>query len=130
MRTKNTQNGSKVKSQKSKIEFYSKDDHLVKTPLLGVGLTNFSKEKVLEFVSQSLQNSSKPYYIVTPNPEILVAASKNATLRGALNNAELALIDGVGLMFAGQILGVPLKERIIGTDFMQSLCARVCDWPI
>ena len=101
-----------------------------KKNILGVGITNAAKEEILEYIIKSLKNSNKKYFIVTPNTEFLVHASKNPKFKNILNNAELALTDGIGVILAGKILHKPLKERITGVDLLESLCKAVAEKPI
>lgn len=101
-----------------------------KTFLLGVGISNASKQEVLEYIYTGLQNSSKKYYIVTPNPELLVMAQKDSNYKTILNNAKLALADGIGILWAARLMGKPLKQRITGTDLTESLCNYVSKQPI
>ena len=98
---------------------------LPKKNILGIQITDATKENILEYILDSLQNSYKPYYIVTPNPEMLVRAEKEISFRNILNKAELALADGVGLIFAGKILSKPLKTRVTGTDLLENLRYRI-----
>jgi N-acetylglucosaminyldiphosphoundecaprenol N-acetyl-beta-D-mannosaminyltransferase len=98
--------------------------------LLGVGFSDASMKEVLEFIVTGLQNQSEKYYIVTPNPELLVIASKDDNYRKVLNSAKLALPDGIGVIVAGKIMGKPLKERIHGVDLVKSLCKEVSKQPI
>jgi len=63
------------------------------------------------------------HYAVTPNPEFLLAAKKDAQFRQALLGADLVLADGVGVTYAAKILGRPLKGRVPGIDFAQRLLA-------
>lgn len=98
---------------------------LAKKIILGVAVTDASKERVLQYITKSLETSGEPYYIVTPNPEIIVSASRNSSFRMILNQARIALPDGVGVTVAARILGKNLKERISGTDCLESLCADV-----
>ncbi len=98
--------------------------------LLGVGFSSVKESEVLEFIARGLENSSKNYYIVTPNPEILVIANGDSKYRDILNKAELALPDGVGVMWAAKIMGKPLKELIHGVDLMENLCFYVSKRPI
>lgn len=98
--------------------------------LLGVGITNTSQKNILEFILENLKTGSKKYYIVTPNPEILVFASKNKEFKNILNNARLALPDGTGVIWAGKILGKNFKERVTGTDLVKNLCKIVSKQPI
>ncbi len=98
--------------------------------LLGIGITNAKKEEILEYIITSLQKKDIPYYITTPNPEILVYATKNSSFKTILNNARLALPDGIGVVIAGKIFGKPFVERVTGTDFMEYLCKEVSEKPI
>ncbi len=98
--------------------------------LLGVGFSDANEHEVLEFIITGLPNQSEKYYIVTPNPELLVMASKDKNYQGILNNAKIALPDGIGVMIAGKIMGKPLKERIHGVDLVKSLCKEVSRQPI
>lgn len=103
---------------------------LTKKIVLGVGVTDATREEILEYIANSLEKNEKPYYIATPNPEILVYAHKHEHFREVLNNAKIALTDGVGLLWAARILGKPLKERFTGVDFIEMVCKRSAIKPI
>lgn len=98
--------------------------------LLGVGITNAKEDEVLEFIYTGLQKPEEKYYIVTPNPELLVIANRNTEYKNILNKAKLALPDGVGVMLGAQIIGKPLKQRITGVGLVKSLCNYVSKRPI
>lgn len=101
-----------------------------KKNILGVGFNKLSKEKVLEYIIKSVQKGSEKYYIVTPNPELLVIASRNNEYKKILNKAKLALPDGVGVVLASKLLRKGIKERITGVDLLINLCKRVAEKPI
>lgn len=101
-----------------------------KKSLLGVDITIANKEEVLEYIIRGLEKTGEKYYVVTPNPEILVIAQKDSYYKKILNGAKLTLPDGVGVVFAGKLLGLGLKERITGVNLMESLCKRVAEKPI
>jgi len=103
---------------------------LNKKKLLGVGITDATQQKILEYLVKNLENSSKKVFIVTPNPEILVFAKKNPEFKKVLNTADLALCDGMGLVIAGKFLGKAFKERFTGTDFVEKACKEVSEKPI
>lgn len=103
---------------------------LDKKKILGVGITNATKQEVLEYIIKSLENFTKKYFIVTPNPEFLVLASHDPKFKNVLNNAEIASADGIGLLLAGKILGKSLRERVSGVELLESLCRRVAEKPI
>lgn len=98
--------------------------------LLGVGITNAKEDEVLEYILQGLKKSGENYYIVTPNPEILVFANKHKGFKAILNNARLALCDGIGVFWAGKLLGKSIKQRVTGVDLLESLCRAVSQQPI
>lgn len=93
-----------------------------KIKILGVSISRIDKRQVLEEVKKWLVEKGSKHYVVTPNPEILVAAQKDGELKKILNQADLALPDGIGLLWASRILGRPLRERVAGADFMEKLC--------
>lgn len=109
---------------------YSQIDIPVKKKLLGVGITNETRENILEFILKTLKNTTKPYYIVTPNPEMIVLAHHNNDFKSVLNNATIALNDGVGLGFGARILGMSLHARFTGVEFVEKTCEKVANWPI
>lgn len=77
--------------------------------ILKVNLNSTSTNSVLALVSDFISCSSK-FYLVTPNPEIILAAYKDARLLKALNCADLAIPDGVGLKLAEPSLKI-IKGR-------------------
>lgn len=115
---------------KELIKPYSKVTMLEKIFLLGVGVTNVSEDAILEYILQSLEKKDQKYYIVTPNPEILVYATKHKDFKNILNNARLALCDGTGLVWASRFVGKKLRHRVTGTDLVKSLCFAVSKRPI
>ena len=72
------------------------------TPILGVNLDSSPNDSLLTRAWSSLKRESvkKPFFIITPNPEIVYRASNNKKYRHVLNQADLAVPDGVGLGWA------------------------------
>jgi len=101
-----------------------------KKNILGVGVTDVRNSQVLEYILQGLNKSAKKYFIITPNPEILMLAKKDPHYKRVLNSAKLALPDGIGVMIAAKIMGRQLKQRITGVGLIESLCKEVAEKPI
>lgn len=101
-----------------------------KKNILGVGITDATQKEILEYIVKNVENFQKKFYVVTPNPEFLVIANKNSTFKDILNKADLASVDGAGLMIAGKVLGRPLQGRFTGVDLVKSLCEAVAEKPI
>lgn len=89
----------------------------MKIDILGVQIDSLTKKEALERF-QSFITSNKSHYIVTPNPEIIMATQKDEEFKEILNKADLALADGFGLKLASLYLKQPLKQRIPGVDFI------------
>ena len=65
--------------------------------------------------------------IVTPNCEIAANALKQPRLKAALDAADLAAADGVGMYLASKMLKKPLPEKLAGIDICMEvlkICAR------
>jgi len=101
-----------------------------KKNILGVDITEATKKEILEYIVKNLEKFKKKLFVVTPNPEFLVLASKNNTFKNVLNKADLASPDGIGVMIAAKFLGKPLRERFAGVDLVKSLCREVAEKPI
>lgn len=94
----------------------------MKTEILGVRFDNLSMEEMVH-TAASLIEAGGFHYAVTPNPEFLLSAKKNDAFRDALNQADLSMPDGIGVVYASRILGRPLKGRVPGIDFASHLIA-------
>lgn len=103
---------------------------LRKTELLGVRITAEKTSKILEYVVARLQNDKKKFFIVTPNPEILVYAQNHLAFKDNLNAAEVSLADGVGVLAASRLLGLGIPQRTTGVDFIGDLCKVAREKPL
>ncbi len=64
----------------------------------------------------------EPRQLVTVNPEFVVEAQRDDEFRHIINNAALALPDGIGLLKAAKFLKTtPLPERVPGSDLVVRL---------
>ncbi len=91
----------------------------MKKQLFGVNITIDSKNDILSEVENYLLGKSKksPFVIVTPNPEQVMLAQHDKEFLKLLNKADVALPDGVGLVWAMK----GIVSRIPGVDFMSDL---------
>jgi N-acetylglucosaminyldiphosphoundecaprenol N-acetyl-beta-D-mannosaminyltransferase len=76
-----------------------------------------NENEALEFLREMMKTEGCSL-IVTPNSEIIVNASKDPELKGIIEQADLVIPDGIGLVYASRIMGLPLKERVTGIDFL------------
>ena len=92
--------------------------------ILSVRVDNVTTEEVLSILDGFVAER-RPRQVVTVNPEFVVQAQRNAEFRAVLDQADLAVPDCLGLMWASRVLGRPLRERVTGSDTVP-LIARLC----
>jgi len=96
----------------------------MRTDILGVGFDNVTLDEAVSRAIELIEARSAAY-VVTPNPEIVMAAQGDPALKSALADAELVLADGVGIIHGAKILGTPMKARVPGIDFAAALMGRL-----
>lgn len=96
----------------------------LKQTILGVRFDSLTRQQAAQ-AGAALLEAPGFHYAVTPNPEFLLAAEKDASFRKILNEADLTLPDGIGVIYAARILGRPLQGRVTGIDFSGDLLARL-----
>lgn len=84
--------------------------------ILGIHVTDDSREEILGRIDGFLE-SDKQNIVVTPNPEIILAAQDDEKLFHILNIASLSLADGMGLKLMGLLLGENVT-RMTGADLV------------
>lgn len=92
--------------------------------VLGVSFDDLTMDEAVE-IALGFMQERRACYACTPNPEIVMAAKGDASLRAALSGAELVLADGVGITKAAAMLGTPLKSRVPGIDFASNVISRL-----
>lgn len=80
--------------------------------ILGINVISTSRVKVLASVRDFISHNSK-FYIVTPNPELVLMAQGNPDLKKALNASDLPVPDGIGLSQAFAFLSLPAPKNIL-----------------
>lgn len=98
----------------------------MKTEILGVRFDNLTQQEAAQRGRQLLEED-KFHYVVTPNPEFLLAAEKDPEFHRVLNAANLVLPDGIGVVYSAKILGTPLKERVPGIEFAEAMLSALND---
>ena len=92
--------------------------------MLGVGFDNVTMDEALDR-GMELLRSPGVHYVVTPNPEIVELCRENLAARQAVNEADLVLPDGIGVVKGARMLGTPLKEKVPGIEFAAGLMERM-----
>ncbi|MCA9374495.1 WecB/TagA/CpsF family glycosyltransferase [Candidatus Peregrinibacteria bacterium] len=120
--------------------------------ILGIPFSSTDEEALIIEVNETLKSANKKLFIATPNPEMVLESEKNEELHKVLNQTDINIPDGTGILWAADRLAkakqlksktakianclftLPLTifnarkskhtklQRITGTDFMQKVC--------
>ena len=97
----------------------------LKKEILGVNFDDLTREEAAQ-AGAALLEEDRFHYVVTPNPEFILAAEKDREFLQVLNGADLVLADGIGVVYSAKIQGTPLKGRVPGIEFATDML-RVLD---
>jgi N-acetylglucosaminyldiphosphoundecaprenol N-acetyl-beta-D-mannosaminyltransferase len=85
--------------------------------ILGVRVDDVTEEETLDLLVRYVAEG-RPRQVVTVNPEFVMLAQRNPEFYVVLEKADLAIPDGVGLLWAARLLERPLRERVAGSDMV------------
>lgn len=71
-----------------------------------------------------IKSGTSGNYVACTNPHSLVVAKKDSCFRESLQNADILLPDGTGIVLAAKILGINLTERVAGSDLFLGLSEK------
>lgn len=94
--------------------------------ILGVGIHDVTEEEAAVLVEHFIREGG-PHQVVTVNPEFVMEARRNPAFRQVLNEADLAVPDGVGILWAGRLLGCPFRGRVPGVELTLHLAERAAE---
>jgi N-acetylglucosaminyldiphosphoundecaprenol N-acetyl-beta-D-mannosaminyltransferase len=92
--------------------------------ILDVPIDCVTQKEALDYISLLLEKKNR-FQVITPNPEIVLEAQKNPTFKKVLKEAELSVADGVGIIWAAQILHGKSIKRVTGVDLMRIICREL-----
>ncbi|HEX8968777.1 MAG TPA: WecB/TagA/CpsF family glycosyltransferase, partial [Chloroflexota bacterium] len=76
-----------------------------------------ARQRLQEFV-----RSGQPHQVVTVNLDFVSIASRQPAFRSTLNAADLAVADGMPLVWLSRLKGEPLEERVAGVELVSESC--------
>lgn len=100
----------------------------MKTDILGVPVDALTFGESLQTLLFFLDGNTHRL-CVTPNPEMILAARKDAGLMAALRAADLVAPDGIGVVAASRLSRVKIPQRVAGCDLVQALFAAAKERP-
>jgi N-acetylglucosaminyldiphosphoundecaprenol N-acetyl-beta-D-mannosaminyltransferase len=70
----------------------------------------------------SFAQSTTPHQVVTVNLDFLSLAQRNPHFRETINQADLAVADGMPLVWVSRLTQLPLPERVTGVELVDECC--------
>ena len=119
--------GKVMGEEETKTERKGEDavDNCMRRPeIFGVMFDNITLEAAAEKAADMVHGSFY-HYIVGTNANLLRMARKDAAYRGAVNQADLSLADGCGVLYASRILKTSLTERVPCMDLLEALLSKL-----
>jgi N-acetylglucosaminyldiphosphoundecaprenol N-acetyl-beta-D-mannosaminyltransferase len=90
--------------------------------ILGVRVDDVTEGEAIALCERFIAEGRRS--VVTPNPEIVLAARRDRGLRHALARADLAIPDGGGLLLAARWWDRPFRAQVRGSDLTNLLLER------
>ncbi len=100
-----------------------KPSSLATIDLLGMPLARVDEQGLLDFVFQELAEG-RGHWVITANLDFLRRYVREPEMRSLYAKADIAVADGMPLVWAAGIQGDPLPERVAGSALIWGLSER------
>ena len=91
------------------------------TYVMGFPVCTASIQSCVERIAEWVENDIETKCFACANPHSIEKAVKDPLFERALKEADLVIPDGIGLVWASWLLGVPIRERVTGSDIFLGL---------
>jgi N-acetylglucosaminyldiphosphoundecaprenol N-acetyl-beta-D-mannosaminyltransferase len=91
--------------------------------VLGIPVDAVSMDAVLRRIRLAAAKRA-PFLISTPNLNFLVNSQSDSEFRESLISSDLCTADGVAITLIARLAGIPIKNRIAGSDIFDALKAE------
>lgn len=99
---------------------------MARMKFMNTEVDNLTMEEALQEVDK-LIIQKRNAYVVTPNVDHIVQLERGGELCEVYKNADLILTDGKPLIWISKWYGMPIKEKISGSDLFPQLCALAAE---
>lgn len=73
--------------------------------ILGIKIDKVTMPQAVQMI-ENFVRSRRIHFIATPNPEIIMTALRDPEYKTILNNTDLSLADGIGIIWASKVLAI------------------------
>jgi N-acetylglucosaminyldiphosphoundecaprenol N-acetyl-beta-D-mannosaminyltransferase len=89
--------------------------------ILGAHIDNVTMDETIAQI-RSFIRSGEAHQVVTVNLDFLRLAHESTEFRGIINRSDLAVADGMPLVWASRWMGTALPERVTGVALVDRMC--------
>lgn len=87
---------------------------------MGVDVTTLNEQQLMKQIEEDIQQNQK-VRIVAINPEKIMMAEQDPSLRQLLNESTYQIPDGIGVSIASKLSGGTVRGRVTGIGMMENL---------
>ncbi len=91
--------------------------------VLGIPVDAIDMPALLRAVENAAA-ANMPFHISTPNLNFLVNSQLDSEFRESLLLSELCPADGMPIVWIARLIGLPIKDRVAGSDMFEALRAK------
>jgi N-acetylglucosaminyldiphosphoundecaprenol N-acetyl-beta-D-mannosaminyltransferase len=95
--------------------------------VFGLPFHQTTMSETLRDCAWAIESSREPCYITTPNMDHCRQCFSDASLRDLMFRSHRLLCDGMPLVWLSRWFGVPLSERVAGSDLIPRLIAQCAE---
>lgn len=88
--------------------------------IFGIPVSKWGMRDTVNHLCEAVE-SGKPHQIITANPIMVMAALEDPAYNVIMQEAELIVPDGTGVVWAAQKAGEPIEERVPGIELLHEL---------
>jgi N-acetylglucosaminyldiphosphoundecaprenol N-acetyl-beta-D-mannosaminyltransferase len=98
--------------------------------IIGVPVDVLSMDQALDRVEEFVaigRRTGRTHQVSTVNTDFIVNAVRDPETRFILQETDLAIPDGMPIVWGAKFLGVPMKDRVAGADMIPLLAERASE---
>lgn len=101
---------------KSEFPDFSRNVHCV----LGLPFDTLTLEQAVARIRAAVERRT-PCFLSTPNLNFLIAGQTQVAFRNSVVRSDLSLADGMPIVWLAKLMGIPITERVAGSDVFEAL---------
>ena len=94
--------------------------------LFGLPLHAVTELRAIRLIRDAIGNRQR-LFLTTPNLNFVICCQNSAEFRESVIDSDLVVADGMPLVWAARLLGLPIRERVAGSNIFERLCFDAMD---